>query len=368
MNKFIQCSMNKFAIELRRTRPVTQFADYFEKISKNFYNFHFKTIRDGQMKTENFNPTYLFGNLAISRHRFKLLFDSGTKVPYFPSLSLRGLLGWSLQETVCPFLRQKKFECKTCIVRDNCPYFCLYEKKSVFPGLSEAPKGYMLYSPPGQQGREIECELTLFGSCAKFLPSMREALFVSGKKGLGRSRNIFQITGWQELTPAEDTSLPLSAAAHKETSRPFSLSDWLNNSGPIRTVHFITPVRLRKKGKYISKMDWPFFFSSLARRLETINMLYGDGIGFGRENWLAAMEEFSAWEKPVSKMKWLDLARYSSRQQKKVPLGGLCGTIKIETNCPAQNLWWQIAELINVGKGAVLGLGRVETDIQGKQP
>lgn len=308
------------------------------------------------------NPVNLFGSLTIARYQFTLLFAEGAKLPKFPALALRGLLGWSLQETVCPFLQKNKYECKKCIVRNDCPYFCLYEQQASIPGLAEAPKGYMLYSPPGPRGQEINLNLTLFGKCHNFLPAIMEALFNCGRKGLGNARNCFKIISLQELTPARKNKLPVKASGHKKGMGPFTLTSWLNNTGSISQIRFVTPLRLRKKGKYISKMDWPFFYSSLGRRLEGLNRLYGDGKGFGREKWLATIKEFDRWQQPVGKMKWHDLSRYSSRQCQKVPLGGLVGNLQISNIKSAQNLWLQTASLTHVGKGAVMGLGRIETE------
>ena len=309
---------------------------------------------------KNFNPKHIFENLTFSRYRLKLQFEHGSKLPEFPSLAMRGLLGWSLQETVCPFLHKKKYECNKCIVHNDCPYFYLYEQQAAIPGLAEAPKGYMLYSPPNPQGREIDLDLTLFGKCNNFVPAVMEALFSCGKKGLGQVRNCFKIISLRELTPTGQNQLPAKADGHKQATGVFSLKDWLDKANGITSVKFITPVRLRKKGKYIKKMDWPFYYSSLARRLEALNKMYGNGNGFGRENWLAIVKEFDNWMPLVGTMKWYDLSRYSSRQHKKVPLGGLVGTMQISDIKSTQNLWLQTASLINVGKGAVMGLGRIE--------
>jgi CRISPR/Cas system endoribonuclease Cas6 (RAMP superfamily) len=59
----------------------------------------------------------------------------------------------------------------------------------------------------------------------------------------------------------------------------------------------------------------------------------------------------------------MDYSRYSSRQHKKVPMGGLTGTAVLgasETWCLP---WLQAASLIHVGKGASMGLGKVTMDL-----
>lgn len=303
-------------------------------------------------------PLDLFGDLTIGKHQFTLLFQQDAELPDFPSIGLRGLMGWSLQETVCPFQNQK-YKCGKCMVNSDCPYFCLYEQKTKKSGFAEAPKGYMLYSAPKPTGTQITLELTLFGKCNQFLPAVSSALFASGTKGLSGRNNQFIITAWSEITPSGTNELPISTSGHKSIHGPFPLSDWLNNE--IHTaLKLTTPIRLRKKGRNLKKMDWQFFYSSLARRLEGLNQLYGNGCGFGRDPWLAVHKEFKTWSQPIGKTKWLDLNRYSSRQKKKVPLGGLTGHVTIPQPSNTQDQWLQIASLINVGKGAVMGLGRVK--------
>jgi hypothetical protein len=304
------------------------------------------------------NPLKLFENLSIAKHRFTLLFAEKATIPEFPAIGLRGVLGWSIQETVCPF-QNKKYNCNNCIVNTDCPYFCLYEQKSAKPGFSEAPKGYMLYAPPNQKGPQITVELTLFGKCCAYLPAVTNALFASGKKGLSGRQNQFMVTAWQEIPPTNTQDLPISTTVHTAAAGPFPLPDWLNSSTHT-SLKITTPLRLRKKGRDLKKMDWPFFYSSLARRLEGLNQCYGDGQGFGKENWLAVNKDFNNWPQPVGKTRWLNLQRYSSRQKKKIPLSGIIGNAALPKTRDDQNQWLQVASLISVGKGAVMGLGNIQ--------
>ncbi len=54
----------------------------------------------------------------------------------------------------------------------------------------------------------------------------------------------------------------------------------------------LTPVRLRKGGKYMGEMDWEFYFASLVRRLEALWVILGEGEPLGKERWLAMTEGF----------------------------------------------------------------------------
>jgi tetratricopeptide (TPR) repeat protein len=58
-------------------------------------------------------------------------------------------------------------------------------------------------------------------------------------------------------------------------------------------------------------------------------------------------------------LKWQDWTRYSNRQQRKIPMGGVVGSYTLET-AGLEPLWpllWA-GQWAHVGKGAVMGLGR----------
>lgn len=106
-------------------------------------------------------------------------------------------------------------------------------------------------------------------------------------------------------------------------------------------------------------MDWPFFFASLARRLEGLNCLFNNGNLLGRQVWKELTDEFNNINIKKEELSWQDLRRYSNRQGRKVPLGGLTGRVVIKNSSDDHFQWWLAASLVHVGKGAVMGLGKI---------
>lgn len=306
------------------------------------------------------SPDRFFGNLVISRYCFTLVFDPDADLPEFPSISMRGLLGWMLQEFICPFLGRKKPACIRCRINELCPYFILYEQKVRVSGITEAPRPYILFS---RKSEDIHTELflTLFGKCHEFMPQIAAAMVSGGGRGMGKNRYAFKVTRIREITPEKTFDITDLKNGYSNRPNPPTLSQWLDGKNkPVHKVRFESPVRLRRKGKYLSEMDWPFYFSSLARRLESLNFLYGDGSRFGKENWLMLCDRFSSWKNPSGRLSWHDIYRYSNRQGKKVPLGGLWGKVSCENGTEDQYAWWRTASLVHVGKGAVMGMGKIE--------
>ncbi len=301
-------------------------------------------------------------DLPMARYVFSLAFHDKVRLPDYPSLSLRGLLGRSLHRLVCPLPKSPESSCKVCFLQGSCPYYRVFEQQSTISGRSEATKGYVVYVAPFPAGRYLSLELTLFGRVSTFFPVLYAALEQSGKTGIGREtkrKKTFHICGAFRMTPDGPISLK-TTAMYNEPAAPFSLRQWLSRSekGDITFARFTTPVNLAKKAE--RNPDWRLFYGNLVRRLEGLDLAHGSGEGLGKDKWLELKLEFAAWPDPVSRLNWTPLERYSGRQGQKHPLGGFTGDIDLRDLSVRQKAWWQVAGLIHVGRGAVMGMGRVE--------
>lgn len=282
-----------------------------------------------------------------------------TQLPSYLGSTWRGVIGQSLQRLVCPFIHSPR--CPECSIKNHCPYFQLFEQNSSVPGFSSVPRGYILF-PKKIKNKELCLEVTLFGSASRFLPALCRAILRAQKSGLGANRIQFSITRWAEILP-EGGINPLSFDLdYLEIKGPFPLSIWLESmSSPKQRqeIVFVTPMRLRQRGKYLSRMDWSFFFSTLARRLEMLNIFFNGHEPIGQDSWLQLKETFSQAHVVRDELHWKDLQRYSNRQRRKVPLGGLVGKVVVENISSWWWRWWQVAALVHVGKGANMGLGKI---------
>ena len=312
--------------------------------------------------TSSLMPSHLFGTLPVLKLRIRLRTDPEARLPSFLGSAWRGLIGWELRRLVCPL--DSVPTCAKCAIREHCPYFLLFEKDSNLPGLSESPRGYILYPPPANGGGDPELHVTLLGSCVKFVPVLVMALIRGQKTGLGTSRLHYRIVSLEEIAPGGTVlPIPLDPESLSCLREGHPLEEWLDGipeSPGNFTVRLATPVRLRKKGVYLSSMDWPFFFESVARRLESISCLYSGGSPMGKDLWQELQRRLENIEGIQARLRWQEYSRYSNRQKSKVPMGGLVGEATM-TDAPAWLLpWWRAASLVHVGKGASMGLGKVE--------
>ncbi len=321
-------------------------------------------ISDAADAAKRLSPADLFGDLPLMRLEFEIKTDPDAEAgpPPFTGSAWRGLVGRRVQKLVCPF--QRRPDCRACLIKGNCPYALLMEEENALPGLSDAPRGYVL-SPSARSAKgRSRLSVTLFGACARFAPVVVMAVLQGRRVGLGKGRHKYEVAALNERRPdGSRVRHPLVPEGHVSPQGPDPLARWLEEGGdpPERLrVRLATPVRLRKKGRYLDRMDWAFFFGSLARRLEALNCLFSEGQPLGREGWFALKERFRTAGDIRERLGWRDLARYSGRQRQKVPMGGLVGEVTVERPGRVDLAWWRAAELVHVGKGVVMGLGRVE--------
>ncbi len=318
------------------------------------------------------NPHHLFPHLGFCRIVFHLYSEKSLPPFFYFGSAWRGVLGWELKRLICPFPKRK---CADCSIQDSCPYYGLFERQVSMPGIYDAPRGYVLYPSRMDDPGGIQLTVSLMGQCAAYIPAVIESVSRAASRGVGRERIVFALhdvqidapPGYDPQTHTDDGSLPKGA---------LPLSKWLI-SAPERPdelhVSLPTPLRLRRQGKYLDRIEWPFLFQSLARRLEGLACIFGRGQPMGAAVWKELVHQFSRLSPPPLEqgtttgeesspgwLKWKDFERYSNRQKKKVPMGGLVGQVVVSDLDPWLHTWLQTAQIFHVGKGAAMGLGRVE--------
>ncbi len=155
--------------------------------------------------------------------------------------------------------------------------------------------------------------------------------------------------GWQVMEDVSDAKTgPLPA---------FSLDD--APPSPTRaTLHLLHPLRLKGPRGILRQQDLTAA-ELLARILRRHHNLLYDWSGRGILDWAqrkAACARISAIE---IRLNWHDWQRYSHRQERHVPMGGLLGHLTIAGPGLAE-LWpylW-LGQWLHVGKGTMMGLGQ----------
>ena len=329
------------------------------QLAKTGLQLLYMNTKNPSVEYLNLTPSALFGDLPVLKIRFVLHIPRRSRLPHYLGSAWRGLIGWEMQRLICPF--NSRPVCKDCIIKNHCPYYLLFEKETAIPGIKDAPRGYILYPPVQAKNDRDELEITLIGHCTRLIPVVIAAIMEGRSSGLGAERIPYDIIGlWEKLPGGSQQSLSVSSETVENVSCPFPLQSWIDNAPQLMSsdVFFLTPVRLRKQGKYLSKMDWLFFFATIVCRLEALNCLFHTGKPLGREMFKNLQSFFESAARMDADLQWVDYARFSNRQFRKVMMGGLVGSVKRQ-DPDALEAWWQAASLLHAGKGASMGLGKI---------
>ncbi len=157
-----------------------------------------------------------------------------------------------------------------------------------------------------------------------WLKGVLDALTLLGMAGVGKGRGRFRIErvewiGMDRLEPVTDERL----------TPALSLGDMLQAmQGPGRIDHlglqFITPLRLKAEQGYITRA--PGLDVLLLRLLARVSQLSGIGRAYlpGAEEALGAAAGARLLDERLT---WEDMTRYSARQGREMPMGGLTGWV-----------------------------------------
>jgi hypothetical protein len=294
--------------------------------------------------------------------RYRLVFEGERlegRDSYWGS-AWRGLLGSALKRLVCITRLE---ECPPCFVYRSCifPYLFLTPPPlgSVkLPGYVAAPHPFVLVPGPAAEGA-VELGLNLFGTANRYLAYLVHALREGARQGL-RKR-----TGPLTLVAVEQESLPGSgewksifdpAGGLQPLATPPAV--WPAAPGRIR-LELHTPLRLRLRNELVASEELEFraFFVSLLRRISLLTYFHTDEPLETDFKGLAERARAVRFEQ--ASLSWKDWTRYSSRQETKLKMGGLIGSVVLNLE-GGEEFWpclW-LGQWTHAGKGTSMGLGR----------
>jgi hypothetical protein len=189
--------------------------------------------------------------------------------------------------------------------------------------------------------------------------------------GVGRIRGlqveaVDSFTGMRELLYANgqlEVKLPsVMITAEDVTKRAVQIpADRL-------TLHFLTPTRLIGDGHLLRQPLFRPLILRLAERLEELEGGYGEEDNLSRENAKELYFERYTCYDSLSKQvrlvaqhtRWVELASYSSRQQRTTPISGFVGAATYAGDLTELRELLVWGEVFHVGKNAVKGDGHYQ--------
>jgi hypothetical protein len=303
----------------------------------------------------------------------------GLVLPPYKGATFRGGFAGTLQRLVCSTGAR---QCKPCPLKAECPYASVFESGP--PPGAEALRNYeslprpFILEPPLEEktayapGEPLIFCLVLFGRAANLLPYFIIALDEFSRQGIGRGRRPFTVAQVAAVNPLTGERAVVYAPADRVV-RPRDLgitgrAIWDNalaevaGDGPVTAfkISFLTPTRLTFDGQPVRVPEFHIIIRNLLRRVSSICYFHH---GFAYEaDFPAIIARAAEIELIENRTRWLAWERYSSRQDKRVPLGGLVG--EAVYGGPAALFWplLRLGELLHAGKGTVFGQGKFRVE------
>lgn len=305
--------------------------------------------------------------------RFVLAFDAPAErvCPPFAGNLWRGAFGHALREAAC--LTGAR-ECAGCARRADCAHAYVLETPpspdaAVMRLYPHAPHPYVLRELAGAPPGRALLMLTLVGRAQALLPLLVQALrrAAQGPRGIQGSRlqllEVRQEIGlgreeWRRIDAAHGLLQPLPCPAAEPAAPP---------EGPVR-LRLLTPLRVKREGATLGAgaLDFAALAGALLRRISMLQAFHGAA------PLQAPFADLMARAREVrmrSRLAPLRQQRFSSRQQRAMPMDGLLGEVELDA-ADAQAFWpylW-LGQFVHAGSAATMGLGAYAIEPAGAPP
>jgi len=274
-------------------------------------------------------------NFDLTYHRIYVEIDTPDKLPFFAGSMVRGAFGPALKQTVCV---NPSYECKDCFAAKECLFYDFYEKVN-----HPHPYRFEVELEP----KKFAFSLLLFNNAATKLPSILSALQIMVTKiGLTSTRNRYEkYSIWCNDQKIYDG---ISFNMTNVTLQKFSYTPLENEF----TLRFLTPLRMKSQNGFLKTTP------NLIQLLYSIRNRYEELCGNGR----VKLGYEPSYHQRFARTSFLDLTRYSSRQESKLGIGGIMGEIGYSGVDEESRQLLRLGELIGIGKQCVFGLGKIELE------
>lgn len=305
--------------------------------------------------------------MLYGKYSFTCRFENDAILPLYKGSTFRGLFGVTLKNAACVHKRQ---ECVSCLLKSRCLYARVFET----PLALAAPEGSRISSPPHPfvleppstakseftAGEELTCGLLLFGEINHSLPYLVYAFDQMGKIGVGRRVNGKK--GRFYLRKVISDNKPLYSYGKKKLSMPESVRDLFlsgqgGHIGKIK-VSLRTPLRLKFENEIKAALPFHVLVRGMLRRVSSLMNTWGGGEP--DLDYKGLIERAAHIGISDNTLRWFDWKRYSNRQERKMFMGGLLGSVTYEGALEEYLPLLHFCENVHIGKNTSFGLGRIE--------
>lgn len=326
--------------------------------------------------------------MIIEYLKLKFLLEALEEIhlPYYKGSAFRGGFGNIFKKIVCVLKRE---DCGECILKSKCIYAYIFE---TYPQASSQimnmnryeriPHPFVIEPPEinsqennlktHKPGSRFEFQLILIGKAIDYLPYFIYTFCELGKIGLGKGRGRYKVLRVVKLKKDKKNWLDDACVYSHENETvkqlphdKIMISEEFNPVGKEMavTLHFTTPLRIKFQRDLVVNPEFHIIIRNLLRRLLFLYYFHCEE-KVPRWNHKDIIRHAESVVIKSSNLKWFDWERYSSRQNTRMKLGGLVGSITyfgmIEPFIPFLNA----GEILHLGKNTSFGLGKYHLSFQ----
>lgn len=216
------------------------------------------------------------------------------------------------------------------------------------------------------KGQTMRIQLTLVGHFANAWQQIIMAFADAGQRGIGKAitregrRGRAKLISVHQVWTKDHLDQPLWNAQNGWTTKaPDPAFVPAPTPGPVH-LQFVSPLRIEHKKRIVTpeKFTGADLFAPLIRRTKALMASHG-GVVL-KVNQQRLLDQARAMTFYNANMTWRDGARWSASQKNQVPCGGIVGSCDLDmAQYPLLFEFLWLAQWINIGKGAFMGLGNI---------
>lgn len=309
----------------------------------------------------------MFNDFYLSRYTFILEARERLILPLYKGSTFRGGFGHAFKKVTCTVRNRP---CEECLLKNGCVYFYVFETHSpegstILKKYKSVPHPFIIEPPLEQKteylpGDELRFSLVLIGRAGDYLPYFIYTFEELGQMGIGKGRGKYDLKQVNVAAPHGEEIL--YSSTDKKLKNYKSAISGLNiqtaETKESITMRLVTPMRLMAEGSLVADMKFHHLVRNLLRRASTLSYFHcGKRLEADFKEMISRAEKI---ETTSVSLEWYDWERYSQRQNTKMKLGGLVGSITFKGQLSEFMPLLRFGELVHAGKGTSFGLGKYE--------
>ncbi len=320
----------------------------------------------------------MFKQIKLAKYKINIIAgERGLILPSYKGATFRGSFGQVFRRLTCSVSKGK---CSDCILKNQCAYSYIFEtaphpESQALRNYESIPRPF-LFEPPLETkrdykpGEKLIFDLLLIGRAIQYLPFFIVTFKEMGTVGLGYGRRPFilekiestSIDGQEQVVYIGDSNTVNNVDFSYSGNDIIKRANYKAGTAISKTkIEFLTPIRLKDKGQLVRKPVFYSLFRQAMRRISSLSYFHnGRSLEADYAGLTKRSENVCLIEDNTS---WRDWERYSSRQGKRMNMGGLVGSVVYEGDITDFIPWLLIGEEVHVGKNSVFGLGKYRMSV-----